>query len=73
MITELVCPDFYVDEWERLGRPRSKEDPGTEFAVAADDGVCRVMKTERDASGGTVLVCRCGMWFSAADAKQVPA
>ena len=74
MITELVCPQFYVEEWEREGRRFTEltvvRDKPVEFQRAADDGVCRLLWTERSDSGPT-FVCRCGVKFKAADAKQV--
>jgi hypothetical protein len=68
-MNEIVCPDFYVDEWRKLGRPGSKDDG--EFYFAADDGLCRLMKSERDEFGGTVLICRCGIKFKPADGQHV--
>lgn len=69
MISELVCPNFYVDRWRDEGRSHTRA-AGEEFEDAADDGVCRVRKTERDEHGIT-FICRCGMRFKAADAKHV--
>ena len=70
---ELVCPAFYIDTWHIEGRRFSAidNDPKVEFKSAADDGVCRLLRTERGEFGGTVYVCRCGMKFKAADAKRI--
>lgn len=70
MITEIVCPEFYVDTWAAEGRKRT-DVAGSEFHNAADDGVCRLIKSERDEFGGVWLVCRCSMKFKPADGKQV--
>lgn len=69
MITELVCPEFYVDEWLREGRCFTYA-VDTEFEYAADDGVCRIKETTRD-DFGVLFICRCGVKFRAADAKQI--
>jgi hypothetical protein len=70
MISEIVCPEFYVDEWLKM-TPQYTEAKGTEFELSADDGVCRLLKSERDEFGGTVLICRCGMRFKPVDGKHV--
>jgi hypothetical protein len=70
MITEIVCPEFYVEQWRSEGG-RLTEAPGTQFELSADDGVCRLLKTLRDEHGSTIFVCRCGMQFTAADGKHV--
>ncbi len=70
-MSELVCPNFYADEWRKLGRPCSQIATCAEFPIAADDGVCRVMKTKRDEDGGLLLVCRCGIEFSQEQAQRI--
>lgn len=67
---EIVCPGFYIDSWEREGRLFT-DVPGIEFERAADDGVCRLLKSERGEHDSVEFVCRCGRRFKAADGKQI--
>lgn len=74
VIRELVCPEFYVDTWASEGHLRT-EDEGGEFRIAADDGVCRLMKSElaEDAvhESGRSFICRCGVRFLEHEGKTV--
>lgn len=70
MISEIVCPNFYGEQWLEEGR-RFTEIPNIEFERAADDGVCRVLKSILDENGVTLLVCRCGIKFKPSDGKLV--
>lgn len=64
---ELVCPEFYVDEWKAAGSKTSADLDNAQFPVAADDGVCRLVKSE-----GDLLWCRCGQIFWRLEAQRVP-
>lgn len=70
---ELVCPEFYVDEWQREGARYTEED-NDEYPFAADDGVCRIEETVTNdgTDEGTLFRCRCGMLFSKVEAQRVP-
>lgn len=74
MITELVCPEFYIDTWEKEGRKYTTiNDAKVEFHKAADDGTCRLMRTQRviEEVPQLYFVCRCGRTFKSQDAKHL--
>lgn len=68
---EIVCPEFYVDEWEVEGRKRTFLPEFPEFPNAADDGVCRLKSCDRGTDGVWRFNCRCGRRFELSEAKTL--
>lgn len=68
-MSELVCPDFYVDEWVKEGRYSSVDPGNVKFPLAPDDGMCRVVDHDPVLD---VFTCRCGRTFGRFEAEHVP-
>lgn len=64
--SELVCPEFYDDTWEKEGRKRREDHD--EFPNAADDGIC-CLESYDEATG--IFTCRCGQMFGRDGAKRL--
>lgn len=63
---ELVCPEFYVEDWETEGRKRRGDHE--EFPNAADDGICCLESYDEETK---LFTCKCGQIFLREEAKKV--